>query len=406
MAAIRTLGQIPAKYVLYALRATEEELRSRATGTTFEAIRGDDLRSHLFHLPPLPEQHRIVAEIEKHFTRLDASTAALKRAQANLKRYRASVLKAACEAKLVPTEAELAQAEGRDYEPASVLLERILKERRAKWEANELAKMRAKGREPKDDTWKAKYKEPDDIDPDFEPFEIPPSWKWMSLGCISPDVKDGPHYSPEYVQSGIPFLSARNIRPDGIDFSTAKYISEELHKELSVRCKPEYGDLLYTKGGTTGIARINFSEDEFSVWVHVAVLKLVPSVEPLYVQHALNSPMAYAQSQKHTHGVSNRDLGLTRMVKIGLPLPPLAEQRRIVAEVERHLSVIQAAENVVAANLKRAERLRQSILKKAFEGKLVPQDPTDEPASVLLERIKAEREQMATARTSKSRRKS
>ena len=93
------------------------------------------LSDHPFPLPPLAEQHRIVAEIEKQFTRLDASVAALKRIQANLKRYRASVLRAACEGELVPTEAELARAEGRDYEPADRLLERILADRRARWEA-------------------------------------------------------------------------------------------------------------------------------------------------------------------------------------------------------------------------------------------------------------------------------
>ena len=133
LAAIRTQGDIPSKYVLYAMRATEEELRAKSTGTTFEAIHGDNLRSHPLPLPPLSEQHRIVAEIEKHFTRLDASVTALKRAQANLKRYRASVLKAACEGVLVPTEAELARSVGRDYEPADQLLERILSERRARY---------------------------------------------------------------------------------------------------------------------------------------------------------------------------------------------------------------------------------------------------------------------------------
>ena len=111
-------------------------------------------------IAPLPEQRRIVEEIETQFTRLDDAVAALQRVKANLKRYRASVLKAACEGRLVPTEAELARAEGRDYEPADVLLQRILAERRAKWEADELAKMVAKGKPPKDDRWKAKYKEP------------------------------------------------------------------------------------------------------------------------------------------------------------------------------------------------------------------------------------------------------
>ena len=117
LAAIRPQGDIQPKYVLYALRSTEEELRSKATGTTFDAIRGDSLRSHPIPLPPLAEQRRIVAEIETQFTRLDASVAALRRARANLKRYRASVLKDACEGRLVPTEAELARSEGREYEP-------------------------------------------------------------------------------------------------------------------------------------------------------------------------------------------------------------------------------------------------------------------------------------------------
>ena len=146
LAAIRPQGDIPPKYVLYSLRASEQELRTNSTGTTFDAIRGDDLRSHPIPLAPLPEQRRIVAEIETQFTRLDASVAALRRARANLKHYRSSVLKAACEGRLVPTEAELACSEGRDYEPAGVLLERILAERRARWESQE--KRRGKYKEP------------------------------------------------------------------------------------------------------------------------------------------------------------------------------------------------------------------------------------------------------------------
>ena len=118
------------------------------------------LRKAQFAVAPPEEQERIVTEIEKQFTRLDAATAALKRVQANLKRYRASVLKAACEGRLVPTEAELARKEGREYEPADNLLQRILRERRARWEADTLAKMNASGKPPQDDHWKQKYKEP------------------------------------------------------------------------------------------------------------------------------------------------------------------------------------------------------------------------------------------------------
>ena len=129
---------ISGDFVLFFLLqdAFRGEARGQMAGTAGQLrVPAAFLEEANFILPPLPEQHRIVAEIEKHFTRLDASVAALKRAYANLKRYRASVLKTACEGKLVPIEAELAKAEGRDYEHASVLLERILAERRARWES-------------------------------------------------------------------------------------------------------------------------------------------------------------------------------------------------------------------------------------------------------------------------------
>lgn len=126
LAAIRPIGGASARYVLYSLRATESQLAAKATGSTFAAIGGSDLRRHCVPLAPVREQHRIVAEIETQFTRLDAVVAALKRVQATLKRHRAAVLKAACEGRLVPTEAALARREGRAYEPAGVLLDRTV----------------------------------------------------------------------------------------------------------------------------------------------------------------------------------------------------------------------------------------------------------------------------------------
>ena len=221
-------------------------------------------------LAPYPQQEFIVAEIEKQFSRLDEAVANLKRVNANLKRYKAAVLKAAVEGKLT----EEWRKQHPDVESASELLKRILTERRAKWEQAELAKMRMAGKDPKDNKWKKRYKEADSVNTKYT-YEIPESWVWTNLGQLSWSVKDGPHYSPKYSASGIPFITGGNIRPEGIDFSSAKYISPQLHAELSERCKPEYGDLLYTKGGTTGIARINTEKREFSVWVHVAVLKLV-----------------------------------------------------------------------------------------------------------------------------------
>ena len=154
----------------------------------------------------------MVAEIEKQFTRLDAATAALRRVQANLKRYRASVLKAACEGRLVPTEAELARKDGRDYEPADKLLQRILRERRARWEADTLAKMTASGKPPEDDSWKSRYKAPPAPNGADLPF-LPDGWCWASLDMLIFDVTAGRSFKcderpPEADEYGVVKVSA------------------------------------------------------------------------------------------------------------------------------------------------------------------------------------------------------
>jgi type I restriction enzyme S subunit len=320
-------------------------------GSTMKHINRGPFLAHEVALPPLDEQRRIVEQLDEQFSQLDAGVAALKRAHANLKRYRASVLKAACEGRLVPTEADLAKLETRNskFEIGQELLARILEERRRTW------------------TGRGKYKEPA-MPAIVDQPELPEGWTWATLGQLTWSVKDGPHYSPKYVDEGIPFISGGNVRPQGVDFESAKRISRDLHQELCARCKPERGDILYTKGGTTGIARVNTYDIEFNVWVHVAVLKLVRSADPFYVQHALNSPECLKQARKFTHGVGNQDLGLTRMVQIVFGVPPPAEQERIVAEVERRLSVVDQLEATITANLRRATRLRQSILQEAFAG--------------------------------------
>ena len=210
-------------------------------------------RHFSFGLPPLPEQHRIVEAIETQFTRLDAAVAALERVKANLKRYRASVLKAACEGRLVPTEADLARAEGRDYEPADVLLKRILVERRAKWEADELAKMIAKGKPPKDDRWKAKYKEPQPPDTTELP-DLPEGWRWASIEQVSSLVTDGDHNPPKRVEHGVPHLTAKHVkRLDRLTTESCTFISDADFREIPrQRYEPAANDLIVTCVGTVG----------------------------------------------------------------------------------------------------------------------------------------------------------
>ena len=168
-------------------------------------------------------------------------------------------------------------------------------------------------------------------------FLLPEGWMWSMLGELCYQVADGPHFSPQYVRAseGVPFLSTRNVRSDGFDLASVKYVSRKDHEEFCKRIRPEKDDIIYTKGGTTGIAKLNDLDMEFSVWVHLAVLRIDKEwLLPRYLEMALNSPHCYEQSQQYTQGISNFDLGLTRMIKITVPLPPLAEQHRIVARVD------------------------------------------------------------------------
>ncbi|WP_285236525.1 restriction endonuclease subunit S [Rhodococcus erythropolis] len=169
---------------------------------------------------------------------------------------------------------------------------------------------------------------------------IPVHWTATQLGRLCRSISDGPHFSPSYVDEGVMFLSARNIRPDRWSLDDAKFISEEDYREFSRRVVPQVGDVLYTKGGTTGIARVVDITDRFQVWVHVAVLKIRQEIVlPEFLAYSLNSAACYDQSQLYTRGATNNDLGLTRMVRIRLALPPKEVQQEIVT----HLNTVTAS---------------------------------------------------------------
>ena len=351
------------------------------------------LEDAIFTLPPLAEQRRIVAEIEKQFTRIDASVDALKRARANLRRYRASVLKAACEGRLVPTEAELARAEGRDYEHADELLERILAERRPRWESQ--AK---RGR---------KYKEPAAPDA-FDLPVLPEGWAWESVERALVRSEYGTSVKCSYQSSGLPVLRIPNISQGDIDLGDLKYATRPL--PVDPERALELGDVLMcrTNGsvnlvGRTAVVNARF-ETFHSFASYLLRFRFVESqTVPQWFHIFVNSPLGRAFIEANAaSSAGQNNVSLKLMHGMPLPLPPLAEQHRIVVEVERRLSVVQQAEAAVESGLTRAERLRQSILKLAFSGKLVPQDPDDEPASVLLERIRAEREAAEAAAQAKS----
>jgi type I restriction enzyme S subunit len=146
-----------------------------------------------------------------------------------------------------------------------------------------------------------------------------------------------------------------------------KYVSRADHDDFCKRVRPQKGDIIYTKGGTTGIAKVNDLDFEFSVWVHLAVLRIEKEeLNPRYVELALNSPHCYEQSQRYTRGISNFDLGLTRMIKITVPLPPLEEQRRIVAKVDELMALCDQLEARLSSGEDTRRRLLEALLAEAL----------------------------------------
>lgn len=374
-------------YIAVYLRAFRKWIDNQASGTTFREVSGKSVARLPFPLPPLAEQRRIVntvdelmqlcdrledagANREKKRDRLAAATlarlnipdsenqrfaadarfatdnmAAITKRSDQIKQLRQTILSLAIRGRLV-------QQDPAD-EPASQLLSEIATTRKRLYEAKKI---------PKPSLLPA-IKESD------HPFRLPSGWCWSRLGEICYQVSDGPHFSPQYVrkEEGVPFLSTRNVRLEGFDLSTVKYVSHSDHEMFCKRIRPQKGDIIYTKGGTTGIAKVNDLDFDFSVWVHLAVLRIEKeNLLPRYVELALNSPHCYEQSQLYTQGISNFDLGLTRMIKITLPLPPLPEQRRIVAKVNELMSLCDRLEEQLSTTEAGSRNLLEAMLNRGL----------------------------------------
>jgi type I restriction enzyme S subunit len=389
------------------MRSTEQQLVSVATGSTFSAVSSQQLKEHRFVIAPSNEQTRIVAEIEKQFTRLDAATAALKRVQANLKRYRASVLKAACEGRLVPTEAELARKEGRDYEPADKLLQRILRERRARWEADTLAKMQASGKPPKDDHWKQKYKEPSA--PDTSNLsELPEGWCWANLEQLSSLITSGSRrWGDSYSEIGPLFVRAQDIKTDSLKLDSAARVKLPADSE-GTRTRIYQNDLLITITGAnvTKAALVANEIEEAYVSQHVGLVRPVMPETAAYIYMWILSPSQGRRDLlRLAYGAGKPGLNLENLRTLLVALPPVEEQVRLENEAERLLSTTSAVESSVQNQIMKGSHTRRGILQHAFTGQLVPQNPTDEPASVLLERIRTERKASASQKSARRSRK-
>ena len=328
------------------------------SGATRQALTKEKILNLDVPAPPLSTQHQVVEEIDKQFSRLDEAVASLNRVKANLKRYRAAVLKAAVEGRLVPTEAELARREGRTYETGEQLLARYLKEHRAVRDEQV-----ARG---------CKTKCVETIRPGNSSLpKLPEGWVWVSTEQVCSGVRDGTHNTPAYVTKGVPLVTSKNLAETGIDFENVKLISEIDHSEISRRSAVAPGDVLFAMIGTIGNPCVVTPSIPFSI-KNVGLFKRSPeTVLPQFLCHWLTSAPFDGWLRPRLKGTTQKfaPLGLLRVIP--LPLPPISEQRRIATEVERRLSVVRNIENQVRENLGRASRVRQQVLTRAFSGKKV-----------------------------------
>jgi len=200
-----------------------------------------------------------------------------------------------------------------------------------------------------------------------DPMTNPKGWPSAIVGDVLQSVSDGPHVSPKYSENGIPFLSTRHVRAGEIVWEDLKFISSEDAEVQWRKCKPTPGDILYTKGGTTGLAAVVTISEPFAVWVHVALLRPDASkIDASWLEAMLNSEYCYRQSQVLTHGIANRDLGLTRMVKIKMYLPPLERQRQFVSRKRG----VEKLKQSYRCSLAQLDSLFASLQHRAFRGEL------------------------------------
>jgi len=318
------------RFLYHFFEGKRRELIEQGKGGAQSNISQGIIRDTLLPIPPLPEQRQIVAEIEKQFTRLEAGVTALRRVQANLKRYSAAVLKAACEGRLVPTEAELAISGNQKatFETGEALLARILTERRQNWQG------------------RGKHKEP--VAPETAGLPpLPEGWMWATFdqGCDAVSDERKKIAKGDYLPEGeFPVIDQGESFIGGFSNDKSLVFAGDLPVIL-------FGD--HTR-------RFKLASDRFIVGADgVKLIGLTP---------AWNAKFLWYQFQQ----LDFEDRGYSRhfqfVRKAPLRLPPLVEQTRIVAEIERRLSVVEELEAVVSANLRRATRLRQSILHKAFTG--------------------------------------
>lgn len=354
---LRPKEPIEPKFIFYYVQTSEflNPLNNLQRGTSYPAVRNGDVLNQLFPLAPLAEQVRIVGRVEELFSRLDAGMRSLQAAQTQLEQYRLTTLKQAYTGRLT----QKWRHENPDNEPSSTLIEHIKKE---------LEKLPTQRFTPK----KIKL---DNLS------ELPDKWSWVQMGEVFYIIlgQSPPSSTYNEVKKGLPFFQGSKEFRERYPI-IQKWCSEP--KKIA-----EKNDVLISVRAPVG--DVNIAPEKCCIGRGLSAIRALAGVKPLYVYHLIEFIRSDLES-KGTGSTFNAITGDVLRSQI-IPLPPLDEIDEIVENIEMSFSIFKRIEKNLDQNIRKCERLKQSILRKAFEGRLVPQDPNDEPASLLLERIKAQK---------------
>ena len=315
-----------------------QEIFKKNTTGIIGGVSVNTLKSLYFPVPPLAEQKRIIERIlcvEKYIDLYAISENAITSLDNSFPELlKKSILQEAVQGKLVPQDP--------NDEPASVLLERIRAEKQVLIKAGKIKKDKNESIIFRRDNSHYEKRGSEEVCIDDEiPFEIPDTWEWCRLGNILTKLTDGTHSTPKYTNTGIPFISVKDISSGKLNFNDCKYISIDEHQELYSRCNPELNDILLTKVGTTGIPVIVDTEKQFSLFVSVALLKFNNElIFNKYVVQLINSPLVQKQVIKNTRGVGNKNWVMRDIANTLIAIPPSNEQHRIVAKLDEYFILI------------------------------------------------------------------
>ena len=295
------------------------EIKKYDNGTAQPNLAAKSFEQFLFPLPPIAEQKRIVARIEELLPLIERYEKAWSRLEDFNKRFpgdmQKSILQMAIQGKLVEQRPE----EGTGEE----LYRQIQTEKQALIKAGKIKKQ----------------KPLPEIAEDEIPFEIPESWKWARLTNIATKITDGTHHSPPNSETGdFLYVTAKNIKGSGVLLDNITFVSSEIHEEIYSRCNPEKGDILLIKdGATTGVVTVNNLDDPFSMLSSVALIKVPNGVYEWFLVYVLRSDLFYKTIRAQMKGTGITRITLKQIEPLLIPIPPLAEQKRIVSRLEEFL---------------------------------------------------------------------